>query len=128
MECWNGGNPTHTHTPRPHAAASLCSLLFALVPAIKEPLLGLAQQQAELLALGAHADWQRARCVAQIFEAISASFNYYRKQQLVQWALALQRRLHAGVASHCELDGAEGGQAQGTERPGTPHPAPRARA
>ena len=80
------------------------------------------------LVLGAQTGWQRARCCAQLFEAISQSFNYYRKQQLVQWALALQRRLHAGVASHCELEGAEGGQAQGTERPGTPHPAPRARA
>ena len=112
-----------------HAAAALCPLLFALVPAVKEPLLPALLGSAEQLVLGAQTAWQRARCCAQLFEAISQSFNYYRKQQLVQWALALQRRLHAGVASHCELEGAEGGrQAQGTERPGTPHPAPRARA
>ena len=113
---------------RAHAAAALCPLLFALVPAVKEPLLPALLASAEQLVLGAQTEWQRARCCAQLFEAISQSFNYYRKQQLVQWALALQRRLHAGVASHCELEGAEGGQAQGTERPGTPHPAPRARA
>ena len=108
--------------PRAHAAAALCPLLFALVPAVKEPLLPALLGRAEQLILGAQTGWQRARCCAQLFEAISQSFNYYRKQQLVQWALTLQRRLQAGVASRCELEGA-----QGTERPGTPHPAPRAK-
>ena len=103
--------------PRAHAAAALCPLLFALVPAVKEALLPSLLGSAEQVILGAQTEWQRARCCAQLFEAISQSFNYYRKQQLVQWALTLQRRLQADVASQCEASG----------RPGTPHPAPRAR-
>ena len=108
------------------AAAALCPLLFALVPAVKEPLLPSLLGAAEQVVLGAQSGWQRARCCAQLFEAISQSFNYYRKQQLVQWALALQRRLQAGVASsQCETMRCNANDP--APRHGTPHPAPRAR-
>ena len=79
--------------PSAHAAAALCPLLFALVPAVKEPLLPPLLAGAELVVLGARTEWQRARCLSQLVEAISQSFNYYRKQRLVQWTLTLQRRL-----------------------------------
>ena len=117
----------HSRAPsRVHAAAALCPLLFALVPAVKEPLLPSLLGAAEQVVLGAQSGWQRARCCAQLFEAISQSFNYYRKQQLVQWALALQRRLQAGVASsQCETMRCNANDP--APRPGTPHPAPRAR-
>lgn len=77
----------------PHAAAELCPLLFTLVTAVKEPLLPLLLAGAEGVALGARTEWQRARCVRQVQDAVSHSFNFYRKQRLVQWALCLQRRL-----------------------------------
>ena len=78
---------------RAHAAAALCPLLFALVPAVKEPLLPALLASAEQLVLGAQTEWQRVRCCTQLLEAISRSFNYYQKSRLVAWAFGLQRRL-----------------------------------
>ena len=75
-----------------HAEALLAALLadasVAALPALPPLLAG-----AELVVLGARTEWQRARCLSQLVEAISQSFNYYRKQRLVQWTLTLQRRL-----------------------------------
>ena len=74
--------------PRP-AAPSMCALLFALIPAVKEPLVAPLLAAAEELALRAPTPWQRARCRSQLRDAVCASFNYYRKERLVHWLLQL---------------------------------------
>ena len=82
----------------------LCPLLFALVPAVKEALLPSLLGSAEQVILGAQTEWQRARCCAQLFEAISQSLDYYRKQQLVQWGFTLQQRLQGvSTSQRCQL-------------------------